>query len=79
MTDNIRVYLLDDHPLVLEGLKNRLDAEPGIEVLGTFTDPREFIAQTERVCPDVVLLDISLPDADGFSWLSSLRTVTATP
>ncbi|MFC4301966.1 response regulator [Cohnella boryungensis] len=73
MTDNIRVYLLDDHPLVLEGLKNRLDAEPGIEVLHTFTDPREFIVQTELVCPDVVVLDISLPHTDGFQLAQQLK------
>ncbi|MBH5319831.1 response regulator transcription factor [Paenibacillus sp. GSMTC-2017] len=73
MNDNIRVYLLDDHPLVLEGLKNRLDAEPGIEVLRTFTDPRDFSAQMERVCPDVVLLDISLPHMDGFQLAEQLK------
>jgi len=73
MTDNIRVYLLDDHPLVLEGLKNRLDAEPGIEVLRTFTDPREFIAHIELVCPDVVVLDISLPHTDGFQLAQQLK------
>ncbi|QJD82204.1 response regulator transcription factor [Cohnella herbarum] len=73
MNDNIRVYLLDDHPLVLEGLKNRLDSEPGIEVLHTFTDPREFIAQTELYCPDVALMDISLPYMDGFQLARLLK------
>ncbi|WP_372629450.1 response regulator [Cohnella sp.] len=74
MTDNIRVCLLDDHPLVLEGLENRLNAEPGIEVQRSFTDPREFLAEIELDCPDVVLLDISLPQTDGFSLARQLKT-----
>ncbi len=74
MTDNIRVCLLDDHPLVLEGLENRLNAEPGIEVQRSFTDPREFLAEIELSCPDVVLLDISLPQTDGFSLARQLKT-----
>jgi len=73
MKDKIRVCLLDDHPLVLEGLENRLNAEPGIEVQRTFTDPREFLAQIELDRPDVVLLDISLPQTDGFQLASQLK------
>ncbi|KWX77113.1 response regulator [Paenibacillus jilunlii] len=73
MTENIRVYLLDDHPLVLEGLQNRLNAEPGIEVLHTFTDPREFISQAEQLCPDVAVIDISLPHMDGFQLARKLK------
>jgi len=74
MNDKIRVCLLDDHPLVLEGLENRLNAEPGIEVQRSFIDPREFLAEIERSCPDVVLLDISLPQTDGFSLAQQLKT-----
>lgn len=49
MNDNITLYILDDHPLVLDGLKSRLDEEPGLEVLRTFTDPVEFL-QRRRCC-----------------------------
>ncbi|WP_040949881.1 response regulator [Gorillibacterium massiliense] len=73
MNTNIRVYLLDDHPLLLEGLKNRLDTEPGIEVPHAFTDPHKFLAQIEKACPDVVLMDISLPEADGFQLALQLK------
>ncbi|MBQ4901404.1 response regulator transcription factor [Paenibacillus sp. Marseille-P2973] len=73
MNTSIRVYLLDDHPLLLEGLKNRLEAEPGIEVPHAFTDPYEFTVQIERSCPDVVLMDISLPHTDGFQLALQLK------
>lgn len=65
MNDNITLYILDDHPLVLDGLKSRLDEEPGLEVLRTFTDPVEFLTETALLRPDVVLMDISLPQMDG--------------
>lgn len=73
MNDNITLYILDDHPLVLDGLKSRLDEEPGLEVLRTFTDPVEFLAETALLCPDVVLMDISLPQMDGFQVARLLK------
>lgn len=76
MNDNITLYILDDHPLVLDGLKSRLDEEPGLEVLRTFTDPVEFLAETALLRPDVVLMDISLPQMDGFQVARLLKRTT---
>lgn len=73
MNTNICVYLLDDHPLLLEGLQHRLKSEPGIEVPHAFTDPHEFTAKIEQQCPDVVLMDISLPHTDGFKLALQLK------
>ncbi|MFD0713298.1 response regulator [Paenibacillus sp. GCM10027626] len=66
MLKTIRVVLLDDHPLVLEGLKNRLEKEPDIEVPQTFSEPRELLEKIGDLQPDVLIMDLSMPDMDGF-------------
>lgn len=73
MNENIRVILLDDHPLVMEGLKNRLSKEPGIEVLRTFNDPRILLEEIDSCCPDVLVMDISMPFLDGFQVAKQLK------
>ena len=66
MLDKIKVILLDDHPLVMEGLKNRINEEEDLLVVGTFTDPREIMHEVEKLEPSVVVMDISMPHMDGF-------------
>jgi two-component system nitrate/nitrite response regulator NarL len=61
----IRVLLVDDHPLVRDGISSRLQEEPHIEVVGQAGNGREAIAQAHELCPDVVLLDITMPIMDG--------------
>ncbi|WP_312894978.1 response regulator transcription factor [Paenibacillus eucommiae] len=70
---NIRVILLDDHPLVMEGLKNRLSKEPGIEVPRTFNDPRVLLSEIDSCRPDVLIMDISMPHLDGFQVARQLK------
>jgi len=66
MQPQIRVVLLDDHPLVLEGLKRRLEQEPDIEVPRTFVDPTELLEGIELCRPDVLVMDIAMPKLNGF-------------
>ncbi|OPH49668.1 DNA-binding response regulator [Paenibacillus ferrarius] len=73
MPDQIRVVLLDDHPLVLEGLKNRLEKEPDIEVPQTFSDPRELLEKIGDCRPDVLVMDISMPHLNGFELGKMLK------
>lgn len=56
MEQPIKVVLLDDHPLVMEGLKNRLERESDIRVAGTFNDPRELLSQIALLHPMSSLL-----------------------
>lgn len=69
----IRVVLLDDHPLVLEGLKSRLEKEPDIEVPKTFGDPLELLDGIEALRPDVLVMDISMPRMNGFELGKKLK------
>ncbi|MDR6716580.1 response regulator transcription factor [Paenibacillus sp. 2003] len=73
MSEPLTVILLDDHPLVMEGLNNRLNREPGIQVLKTFSDPLLFLSEVEALRPDVVVMDIRMPQLDGFEVVRRLK------
>ena len=62
----IRVLVVDDHVLFAEALSAMLDAEPAVEVVGLATNGADAVEQAERLEPDVVLMDISMPGLDGF-------------
>jgi DNA-binding NarL/FixJ family response regulator len=61
----IRVAIVDDHALVRAGLEELLEADPEIEVIATAADGAEAVAIVERDSPDVVLMDLSMPNVDG--------------
>lgn len=61
----IRVFLVDDHDLVREGIRALLEQDREIEVVGEAGDGQDAIRQVTRVKPDVVLMDISLPGGLG--------------
>jgi DNA-binding NarL/FixJ family response regulator len=60
-----RVLLADDHPVVREGLRGMIDAEPDLTVVGEAGSGAEAIAMAESLCPDVILMDLRMPDVDG--------------
>lgn len=61
----ITVLLVDDHPVVREGLRGMLDAEPDISVVGEAGSGAEAAELAETLCPDVVLMDLRMPEVDG--------------
>jgi DNA-binding NarL/FixJ family response regulator len=72
----IRVLLADDQVLVRGGLRALLDAEPDIEVVGEAGDGAEAEQLAERLRPDVVLMDVRMPEVDG---LRATKAITADP
>ncbi len=62
---SIRVVLADDHAVVRDGLRYLLDAQPGIAVVGDAADGREAIRRVEELKPDVVVMDIAMPELNG--------------
>lgn len=63
----IRVVLADDHPVVRAGLAALLSSLPGIEVVGVAATGREAIREVVTTRPDVAVLDLQMPDLDGFA------------
>jgi DNA-binding NarL/FixJ family response regulator len=61
----IRVLVVDDHPIVRQGLVSVLGDEGDLEVVGEASSGREAVARVQRLQPDVVLLDLEMPDLDG--------------
>jgi DNA-binding NarL/FixJ family response regulator len=72
----IRVLLADDQALVRGGFRSLLDARDDIEVIGEAANGREAITLTQQLSPDVVLMDIRMPELDG---LEATREIAADP
>src|SRR5579884_4034301 len=69
----IRVIIADDHPIVRDGLKKLLALEDDVEVVGEAGDGREVIEKVQELEPDVLLLDLRMPNLDGLSALQALQ------
>jgi len=61
----IRVLIVDDHPVVRDGLRGLFSGDPDFEVVGEAEDGREAVSRTEAFAPDVVLMDLRMPVLDG--------------
>jgi DNA-binding NarL/FixJ family response regulator len=69
----VRVLVADDHQLMREGTAALLAADERVEVVGLARDGREALALAERRTPDVVLLDLNMPEVDGLEACARLR------
>lgn len=67
-----RLLIVDDHPLVREGLKARLSSLSGIEVVGEAGDAQEASAQVAALRPDLVLMDVGMKDVNGIDLTRQL-------
>jgi len=65
MTKKIRVLLVDDHMLVLDGLQARLEMEDNIDIIATASNGLEALAKAAEAQPDLVLMDVSMPVLNG--------------
>ena len=68
----IRIFLVDDHPLVRDGLRARLGALPGLEIAGEASSAAEALAQMDSVRPDLLLVDIGMKDMNGIELAALL-------
>jgi DNA-binding NarL/FixJ family response regulator len=71
--DNIKVLLADDHTIVRKGLRSLLDGEKGIRVVAEAEDGREAIKKAEKLHPDVVVMDITMPGLNGIEATRQLK------
>ncbi len=69
----IRILVADDHPMLREGLVAVLDTQPDFEVVGEAMDGAQVVRLAERLGPDVILLDLEMPNVDGVAALQRLK------
>ena len=72
---SIRVLIVDDHAVVRTGLKLLLEAEKGIEPVGEAGSARDAVFQARAVKPDVILLDLVMPERTGLDVLPQLKHI----
>ena len=70
---NIRILIADDHPIVRDGLKKLLTLEDDFEIVGEAADGCEVLDRVQELDPDVLLLDLRMPNLDGLSALQTLQ------
>jgi len=72
---NIRVLLADDHKMIRDGLHSLIAQEKGMEVIGETQDGKTTVKTAGKICPDVVVMDIGMPDLNG---IEATRQIMAT-
>lgn len=72
MSDRARILVVDDHPLVREGLAARINAQPGLEVCGEAADVDEALALHDRIHPDLVIIDLALRTGHGLDLIKTI-------
>ena len=74
--EQINIMIVDDHPVVRQGLRAMLSSEPDIRVQGMAASAREAISLIEREQPDVVLMDLRMPEMEGIEAIKRLRRIS---
>ena len=74
----IRILIADDHPVIRIGVRNMLQSEPGLDVVGECSDGDEAITQTLELLPDILLLDVYMPRLPGIEAMRSIMNGSPT-
>lgn len=74
--EKITILIVDDHPLIRQALRAVLEKEPDMEVVAETGDGVSAVALAEKLCPDVVIMDVSLPGMDGAEATRQVKMVS---
>ena len=72
MSNEIRIVIADDHPIMRQGLRQIIETEPNLKVVGEAGNGTEALAMIEQLRPDVAILDVDMPHKDGFQVAKGL-------
>jgi DNA-binding NarL/FixJ family response regulator len=72
MKQEIRILIADDHPLMRQGLRQMIEMEPNLKIVGEAANGSEALAIVEELMPDVAILDVDMPHQDGFQVARAL-------
>jgi DNA-binding NarL/FixJ family response regulator len=75
MTEKISILVADDHPVVRDGLVAVLSTQPDFEVIGEASSGAEVVGMYERLRPEIVLMDLEMPEMDGVTALVKVREI----
>ena len=73
MTRTIRIFIADDHAIIRKGIRAMLETVPDIELVGEAVNGREAVSGVEKLRPDVVLMDLVMPDMDGIEAIRRIK------
>lgn len=71
--EKIKILMADDHPVVRAGIRGMLETQPDFEVVAEAENGREAIDQIEKIKPDVVLMDLRMPEMDGVEAIGKIK------
>ena len=71
--DKIKILMADDHPVVRAGIRGMLETQPDFEVIAEAKNGQEAIEQVSKLKPDVVLMDLRMPEMDGVEAISKIK------
>jgi DNA-binding NarL/FixJ family response regulator len=77
-TIKAKILIVDDHPIVREGLTARLNRQPDLEVCGEAEDVAEALEQVKKLSPDLVLVDLSLKSGEGLDLIKRIKARSST-
>lgn len=71
--DNIKILIVDDHPMMREALMTALEDEPGLQIVGEATNGIEALKLADELAPNVILMDLLMPGMDGLEAVTKLQ------
>jgi len=74
-----RIVIAEDHTILREGLRSLLSSNPDLEIVGEAEDGRDAIRCVEKLKPDLVLMDLSMPKMDGLDAITEIKKQRRTP
>jgi len=77
--DRIKVLITDDSPVVREVLKDMIEGEPDLDIVGEAANGREAVNMAKELCPDIITMDVLMPVMNGLEAVEEIMAYTPTP